>query len=253
MPTDYYFGYYFYSPRGRFEPCGMFSLPHIISVIVCIVLIALVLVLTSKKIDRNKLKCCYKITFFLLVILETIKIIHSIIYGDYYLDAWFPLSYCGLFIFALGMAGYGNGRIEFAGETYITYGCPIAGVAFLMFPTTSLMDFPVWHFFSLYSLLFHSLMIYFGVLLLLKEKKLMLNKYLCYICFVVLFSLIAIGLNVQYNSNLMNLREPYNIPIEFLQNLYNNTAWGYTIVVLGAYCIIPPLIALLTGKFKDKN
>ncbi len=250
MPSDYYFGYYFFAPAGRFDPCGMFTIPHIVSSVLCIAVIFVLLYCNRNKLDAVRSDSFIKKTAMILTVLETIKITHSFVYGDLYLDAWFPLSYCGLFIFALWMSLSKNDFIKNAGNAFISYGCPIAGIAFLIFPTTSLMNYPIWHYFSLYSLLFHSYMIFMGISSILQEKRLTAKAYTGYMSFVFTFSFIAIILNSIFQCNLMNLREPYNIPIQFLQDSHTLSPLLYTMIVLFAYAIIPLFISLLTGKIK---
>lgn len=245
------FLYYFYAPTGRFEACGMFTASHLIAVAICV---ALIICFALYCIKTNKLQTNIFMRYvaIILTILELIKIAHSFIYKELHLDAWFPLSYCGLFIFAAWMSGFGRKNIKNAGEAYITYGCPIAGIAFLIFPTTSLMSFPVWHFFSLYSLFFHSVMIFSGIIMLYKEKRLNKESFLNYTYFVIGFSIPAIIINSIKGSNLMNLRMPYNIPIDFLQQLYDFTPAAYTVLVLICYTIIPFAVGGICGKIKRK-
>ncbi len=232
------FLYYFYAPNGRFEACGMFTLSHIVAVFISIALIVVAL-LFLRKIDEVKKLRLTRLIAIILTVLEAIKILHSFIYKDLHLDAWFPLSYCGLFIFAAWMYGFGNRIIKKSASDFISYGCIIAGVAFLIFPTTSLMSYPAWHFFSLYSLFYHSVMIVFGIIFLKDRQKLNKKDYFGYSSFVIIFAFIAIILNCIYGSNLMNLREPYNIPIAFLQNAYSILPTSYTLITLVGYLIIP--------------
>ena len=241
---------YFFAPNGRFEPCGMFSSHHIIASCFCALAVIFLVVLQRKNIIKfNKTKT-YKFCAILLTVLETVKISHSFIYGDYYLDAWFPLSYCGLFIFALWMAGFGNNRIKMMGEVFISYGCPCAGIAFLIFPTTSLMIFPIWHYFSLYSLFFHSLMIFVGIVTLSFEKQFTVKSFFNYAVFVITFSIPAVIINSAFNSNLMNLREPYNIPIQLLQNIYTSCGICYTLLAVFCYMLVPIVVAFIFRKIK---
>lgn len=252
MPSDYYFGYYFYAPNGRFEPCGMFTLQHIIAAFICIAVIIASFVIFKEKLKGSAKTKVIRATAIILTILESIKIAHSFIYSNLNLDAWFPLSYCGLFIFASWMSGFGKSHLKRAGETFIAYGCPIAGIAFLIFPTTSLMSYPIWHYFSMYSLLFHSAMIFTGIIFQKEEPMLTKYSYICYAGYVLVFCIIAISLNCIFCSNLMNLREPYNIPISFLQNLYSTFNFGYTILVVVAYLAMPLLMGIICGKIKRK-
>lgn len=250
MPIDYYFGYYFFAPNGRFEPCGMFTIPHIVSALICIFIVVFVLIKTNCKIKGAKSLKLLKTSALVLTVLEAIKISHSFIYGDHYLDAWFPLSYCGLFIIALWLAGFGSAKMKAIGKAFISLGCPFAGIAFLIFPTTSLMSYPIWHYFSLYSMFYHSLMIFVGITIFREDKHLSFEKYLNYAVFVLPFSALAIAINTFATSNLMNLREPYNIPIDFLQNLYADFPPGYIALVLVIYMLIP-LITLSIAKIQQ--
>jgi uncharacterized membrane protein YwaF len=256
MPHEngYYFGYYFYAPQGRFEPCGMFTVEHIISALICLVAIACLIVFLYKRnigIEANRK--IVRISAVVLTVLEIIKITHSFIYGDFHLDAWFPLSYCGLFIYALWMAGFGRGKVKRCGEVFIAYGCAFAGLMFLIFPTTSLMLFPIWHYFSLYSLLFHSVMIFVGMRLLYAEHRFKKSTFLYYFVYVLFFAIISIIMNSVFGCNLMNLREPYNIPIQLLQDIYNAFNPAYTVIGLTIYMLVPLIMALIFGKLKNKN
>ena len=67
-------------------------------------------------------------------------------WGYYNIDSWFPLSFCGLFIYALWICGFGKGIIKEAAQCYITCGAFFAGLAFLFIPATSLMSFPIFHY-----------------------------------------------------------------------------------------------------------
>jgi len=256
MPKESRFqlGYYFFAPRERFVPCGMFSTDHIVASIISIVFVAIMLLLNKKRIlTFNKIRT-FRISAILLTILEAIKISHSFIYGDYGLDNWFPLSFCGLFILALWMAGFCKNKLKRIGEVYLAYGCPFAGVAFLIFPTTSLMLFPVWHYFSIYSLFFHSLMVYVGFSALLDEERLDRTSYLYYLIFFTIFAVIAIILNTVFGSNLMILREPFNIPIQSLQNIYMSSQTCYTLVAIYIYLAIPlTTIPIINAKRKFKK
>ncbi len=251
--NEYDFGYYFYAPQGRFESCGMFTLEHIVSALICLFAVAFLLIRFNKNNVEASNRKIVRISAVALTVLEIIKIVHSFIYGDYHLDAWFPLSYCGLFIYALWMVGYGKGKIKRCGEVFIAYGCAFAGLMFLIFPTTSLMLFPIWHYFSIYSLLFHSLMMFVGVRLLLAEQKFNKSTYLYYFGYVLFFATISIIMNCIFGCNLMNLREPYNIPIQILQDIYSAFNPAYTVIGLIIYMLVPLLMSAVFGKFKNKN
>lgn len=246
-------GNYLFAPNGRFEPCGMFTAPHIIAVFICFLIIITSIIILKRKANEKLLKLLCKVSAPLLTVLELLKMTHSFINGDLNLDAWFPLSFCGLFIIAAWLSGYSHSRLKNFGDVFIAYGCPVGGITFMILPTTSLMSYPIWHYFSLYSLLFHSLMILLGVLFLINEGRLTRKRYLTYIEFIVFFSVISITMNAIWGCNIMNLREPYNIPIAFMQNMFSAFPPLYTAFVLTGYLLIPAVIGGLCGKIRKTD
>ena len=72
-------------------------------------------------------------------------------------------------------------------------------------------------------MLFHTLMIYMGVLYLfkleIKLEKIMFKEFAKLYCF---FAVIAIFLNSFYGSNLMLLKKPFKIPVPFLHKLFSS-------------------------------
>lgn len=238
----------FASP-GQFEACGMFTLPHIIATFICVMLIVTVVcVVKHYNINVNK-----KTTFILsvvLTVLELIKIAHSFCNGLTNPDSWVPLSFCSLFMYSSWIRTFGKGFVKECADTFTVYGCVVGGTAFLIFPATSLMSYPVWHYLSLHSLIYHSLMVIFGLIALLDKKRFEKRDMIAFCTFVYTFSAVSIVLNSIIGSNFMALRQPYNIPIVFLQNLYKNVPWAYTLLVLFAFMLIPPVIATISGKMK---
>ena len=120
----------------------------------------------------------------------------------------------------------------------------------MIFPTTSLMSYPIWHFLSVFSMLFHSLMIFIGLTLFLHKRQLTLFGWISYTVYISLFGIVAIALNRIIGTNLMNLREPYNIPISPIQALYSASPRAFTIIVLAAYIAVPIFTAAITGRIR---
>jgi uncharacterized membrane protein YwaF len=71
-----------------------------------------------------------------------------------------PLYYCSLVLYMGPFAACGM-RI---GKVFCATGALIGGAVFLLFPTTSLLRYPVWHFISLHSFLWHGAMVYLALL-----------------------------------------------------------------------------------------
>ncbi len=243
----------FFSPRDVGDPCGMFTTAHIISLIICLVLIGLGIYLSRKVKDKNVFTII-KVISIMVTILEIIKIGYNFYYGYTYLDSWFPLAYCSLFIYATWMSGFGKGIICNIGNVFLVYGGIIAGLGFLIFPSTSLQIHPIFHYLSMYSMLFHSLMVYIGILLLVKNIVVInKNNYGIYILFCLFFMIISLIINKIYDCNMMFLKEPFNLPIDFLKNVQKKIPWLYSVIIMVVYFIGPPLGAYILSIFKTKE
>ena len=247
-------GSLFFAPLDAYPAAGMFTTPHLISLVVCLIILLVALKASLKKSWEQVMKLT-RVIAIVVTILEGVKIAYNFYYGYTWLDAWFPLSFCSLFIYATWFSGFGKGTIKKVGDAFIVMGCLLGGIGFLLLPTTSLMRYPIWHFLCLYSLLFHMLMIYLSVLYL-WHRCVPINRY-TYVYFSVYFlisALICIGLNTIYDSNLMILREPYNVPFKFIQEIKAQSQMAYTCLATLAYLIGPGLFALGTsGWLKEKK
>ncbi len=235
-----------FSKPGTYKAVGMFSTTHIISIFACLFLIVLAVVLT-----RNMKKQTYftmlKVFSVVLTCLELFKIIWSIANGQTGLNAWMPLYFCSLFIYSLWLTWFKNKEIRDFGLSFIAMAGVIAGLAFIIFPTTSFNNYPIWHFQCLYSMLYHSTFVYSSIMLF-RTKAVEINYKLSlkYIIFCLIFMILAIIINVNFNSNLMFLNNPSVIPIPILRTIYNFSHLLYTTIIMVVYM----LMALVTGVYK---
>lgn len=229
----------FWAPRKAYEPVGMFTSGHMILLMLCLIMLVII-VFISRKIEASRIKAITRGMAILMTLLEGIKIYFSFYWGYTWLNAWFPIAYCSIFMYALWLSGYGKGKWREMGDAFLGGVCIVAGGAFLLFPSTSLMMYPMWHYLSLYSMFFHTLMIYTGIMYLWKlDIKLDKAKYKEYVKLYLFFAIIAIVLNTLFDSNLMLLREPFKIPIPFLHQLFKDSSWLYTTVVFLVYLFAP--------------
>lgn len=230
---------HFWAPRKAFEPVGMFTEGHMFLLIICLSILV-GLIYSSRNITKNSIVKITKVLAVVMVILEGIKICYSFYWGYTWLSAWFPIAYCSIFMYALLLRGYGKGKWIKIGEAFLAGGCIMGGTAFLLFPSTSLMMYPVFHYQCLYSMFFHTLMIYVGIMYIWK-MDIKFNKagYKEYCKIYLFFGSIAVVLNTLFESNLMLLREPFKIPIPFVHKMFMDAPWTYTIFVFLAYLIGP--------------
>ncbi len=229
---------HFLSPHDEdlYPPCGMFTLAHYISMSIIIVLIVIGLYFTIKSKNFDVKKTC-RIFAIIVTTLELCKISFSLfINKSDKLNAWLPLAYCSIFIYTLYLAGFGKGKIEKTGYAFLTGGGLIAGAAFLLFPTTSLTLYPVYHFQSIYSMLFHGAMVYIALTILIKQVYIMVPKdTIYYIVYISVYTVPAIILNIIFDCNFMFYDNPYRMPIQLVVDIYNYSNVLYTIFIYFAF------------------
>ena len=246
-----------FAPRDSalYPPCGMFTVGHFVTLALVLLLVAVGWYF-CRRVTTDKLCLMTKYTAITVTALEAIKIAYNLGYGYTHLDAWLPLSFCSLFIYATWLAGFGKGIWEKLGKGFLVGGCPTAGFLFLIFPTTSLQMHPIYHYLCIYSMIYHGAMLWLGGLYLSKQTDVLTFKPLIYYAsFFAAFAIPSIVLNSVANCNMMFLREPFNIPLKFVENIYNFSHPLYTISIFIAYlaCYIVSFgaYALLTYR-KEK-
>ena len=246
---------YFFAPRdsANFEPCGMFTAGHIISSSIFIVLVIVALIFTVKMSEKSFTKLL-RIFAIVITALEIVKIIYNFSYNYTRVDAWVPLAFCSIFIYSLWLSAFAKGFLKKAGDIFLAVDL-YAGLFFMIFPTTSLMLHPIFHYLCIHSLLFHSSMIYIGFMVIIRNLvKPGKTTFLTYVLYLAIFSIIAIIINTIYNSNLMFYSAPYNMPIKLVVDIYNFSPVLYSIFIFFAYSALY-LLYFITYKiiFKIKK
>ena len=245
-----------FSSKGTYAPVGLFSIAHIISIIVCFVLIALAVVFTRKLSNKTYFKLL-KIFAIVLTLLELFKIVWNLAQGYTHVNRWVPLYFCSLFIYSLWFSTAKNEFVKQLGLAYIACASIVAGAIFVIFPTTSFSDYPLFHFQCIYSMLFHSVMVYSGIMLFVTRAfKLDLKAVGRYCVYCLIFMSAAIALNVFSKGNLMFLANPGNIPLPFLWNIYNFSKVLYTFLIAFAHMLLGLVvfgITKLTSKTHAKK
>lgn len=244
----------FWAPRDVYAPTGMFTKGHLTLLILCLALLA-VLLRESKTMTKGQVIKLTRVLAVLMTVLEGTKIFFNLSKGYTWINAWMPIAYCSIFMYALWLSGYGKGVWKQYGDSFLAGAGIIAGASYLLFPSTSLMMYPMWHYLCLYSMFFHTLMIYVGLLYLKKlEIQLDWALYCKYTKLYLVFAAIAVWCNTLYDSNLMLLRHPFQIPVKLLHTLYERSPWGYTGLVFFVYLIVPYWItALLCNSFRKNT
>lgn len=233
--------------------CGGFSIGHLVFLIFCIFLIIIGVILTVKYVqDMNKFLLSIGIGALLF---ELIKIVWGTSVNRY--EVWveyLPLWFCSLFVPASILASVTKGRVRHLAISFMFYGGIVGGVAYLLFPTTSLYKFPAFHFLSFHSMLYHTMMVYTGLVIMIKKLIVpSLKDFLPYFIFTTVFCIISYVINQIYDTNFMFLNETSNNDI--LKLLMNLTKGFYPVALtlfqnIGTFFISLGIFKLV--KIKNK-
>lgn len=136
-------------------PYAPFSAAHIAVTLTAFVLVALAVRFIRRQHSRSRLAltgCVYGF----LVLLNILRLVWESAAGEFDIRTSLPLELCGLQMFILPPALFSRGR--FGGwmrEFAFSYGT-LGFVLSLIMPFTTLYDYPVWHFRTMQSVLYHS-------------------------------------------------------------------------------------------------
>ena len=221
----------FFAKPGKYQPCEMFSIGHLILFIMTITAVILLLKSTIK-IDKKDVNKIIKKTTFILWILEIIKIIFNFAVGNAKNpNNYIPLYYCSLILYAGLLSSFAKGKLKKIGDIFIATGSIIGGLFFLCCPNTSLTMYPMFHYISIQSFVFHGAMLYLGILVnITKYIDLKISDIKYYATLIVSISFISCIVNNILNTNFMFISKNFpGTPVEFI---FNNTGKLFTFVMI---------------------
>lgn len=241
----------FLAKPGVYEPCGLFTVNHLILFLVttACIFVAVKLTKVDKKEDVKKIIKSLTITIWILEIIKTIFVIYS---GDGKdINKMVPLYYCSLLLYSGLLSSFGKGVAKRMGDVFLATGGIIAGFVFIILPTTSLPDYPAWHFISVHSFFFHGTMVYLGVIMN-KFKYIDLKisdiKYYAFLIFVICVG--AYIVNSKYGSNLMFISQDFpGTPVTIA---YHYLGKGFTVAMCLSQMTLPFLAMFGIIKIKEK-
>lgn len=226
----------FFAKAGIYEPCGIFTVQHFILMGITFIGIIIALKYTVNKKDVQQI--IKKCTIF-VCICETIKIIFKIVnYGISNINNYVPLYYCSLLIYAGLFSSFGKGNLKRVGNVFLAIGGMIGGLVFIIFPTTSLPTYPILHFLSIHSFVYHGIMVYLSLLINLTNYIQLEKKDIIYYSgFVGITCVLAYIVNNIFDSNLMFISKNFpGMPIEII---FNWAGKYFTIVMSLAQMFLP--------------
>jgi len=240
----------FFSPREDVIPGELFSISHLIIFIIFIILIIIGLYL-SKNLKRIKVKKLTKIIGIIVAVLEIGKITYNFITGAFLLDQWVPLSFCSIFIYSCLISGFSNKGCKYS-DAFIGSVAFVSGLAYLVFPTTSLTEVPAWHFLCIHSFIYHSLMVYLGLIYLINGiGKPNIQNFKYFASYTAIFVILALVLNKIYGTNLMLLMDQFGIYPTVINKLVKYHL--YTPLAVLVYMFLPYGISYFVSKLIYKS
>ena len=241
----------FFSKPEEYEPCGIYNIKHLILFLLTATCIALAVKFT--KIEKKEdIKNIIKKSTLIIWLLEISKIIFVALIGrGKEINKIVPLYYCSLLLYSGILSSFGKGMLKKMGDVFLSTGGIVAGIVFLLFPTTSLPEYPMIHFISLHSFFFHGTMIYLGIIInKYKYVDLKLRDIKYYSLLIFIICILAYVVNTKYASNLMFISQDF--PGTPISKIYNSTGVLYTPIMCLAQMTLPFLIVYGVLKFKEK-
>ena len=159
----------FFSLPYQYPPAGLFSRWHLLLLSVTACLIAAGLWL-SRNMMPMAVRRTVRIVTACLWGLELVKILFVLfVTGSKNPNEFVPLYYCSITLYAGLLSSLGSPLLMRVGDAFIAMGGIVGGAVFLLMPTTSLPQYPAFHFISWHSFLLHGTMVYLGLLLLVRR------------------------------------------------------------------------------------
>lgn len=191
----------FFSLPNEYEPAGLFSVWHFLLLAVTAALVAIALYCSRHMSDRA-VRRTVRVATGVLWGLEIAKILFVLLVtGSTNPNDFIPLYYCSLILYAGVFSSCFGGLLRRVGDCFIATGGLVGGVVFLLLPTTSLPRYPAFHFISWHSFLLHGLMVYLGLLLLMRGIYRLQFKDIRYCAALVsVMCLLALIFNTVYDS-----------------------------------------------------
>lgn len=184
--------------------------------IISVFLITILLILLRKS-SKVKVLKIIRITSIFLTLFYITKTAWESVY-DIKLSGSFnrgllPLDTCSIIMLAGLIAGFGKGKIKNYSESWIMTGSVVGGIANMLF-LNAFKYYPFFSFGAFYSMIWHFLMVFLGLLLIVTnyakiEYKTIIKGFL----FHLVISLIIIPIDFIYNFDFMLYKDLGGIPI----------------------------------------
>ena len=242
-----------FSKLGEREASGIFSLGHFVLFGLSVVGICIALKLTKNKTKDDVKEIIKKSTLFLWI-LEFIKIGFNLVTGNAdNPNTYIPLYFCSLTLYAGLLSAFGKGTLKRVGDVFFATGGIVAGTSFMIFPITSLTNYPAFHFISIQSFVLHATMVVVGFIINRAEYIEYDNRDFKYFFGIItVCTVLAYIVNLKLGTNLMFISQ--NFPGTLIEPIYNSTGKLFPLVMFLPQATLPFfIITYLNKKTKTKK
>ena len=116
---------------------------------------------------------------------------------------------------------FGKGFIKKVGDVFLATGGIVGGVLFLLLPTTSITMYPMFHYITIQSFIYHGAMVYLGIVINKSDYvELKAKDIIYYSSLLLVMCIIAYIVNLKFESNLMFISRDFpGTPIGLIYKL----------------------------------
>ena len=238
------------------------GLAQYIYLIVSIILLVILLIILKKS-SKEKVLKIIRITSLFLIGFYILKTSWESVY-DIELNGTFntgllPFDSCSIIMIAGVISGFAKGKIKKYADAWIATGSIVGGIATMLY-LNAFKYYPFWSFGAFYSMIWHFLMVFLGLLLIVTNYveinyKTLIRGFI----FHLVISLIVIPIDFIFDFDFMMYKSLGGIPIfENVASIFTNQGLQILnpIMMLLLYFIafnIVLLISLLINKFNHKK
>ncbi len=228
----------FFEMTDKLVPCGIYSWEHFLLLGLTLTCVFFAVKFSAGK-NAKEVRTTIKRVIVFLWFLEIVKIVLTVqSYGWYEVNKYIPLYFCSLILYAGLLSGFAKGKMRRIGDVFLSTGAIVAGLIFLLYPLTSLPNYPLFHFISLHSFVLHGLMLYLGLLIhATKYIELKKEDIKYYASLILTISAVAYVFNHYTGGNLMFISQ--NFPGTFIEPIYNCTGLFFPIVMITVQAVLP--------------
>ncbi|MCH3961507.1 MAG: YwaF family protein [Solobacterium sp.] len=228
----------FFSRMGEYEAGGLFSIGHFLLLGLTVGGICLALNHTLQY-SYQKIRALVKRLIVFLSALEIMKIYFNFHIGNgCELMSWVPLYFCTICIYAGWLSCFCHGTVQHLGDVFLATGSLIGGICFLLYPSSSIMLYPTFHFLTIHSFLYHGMMVFIGILMNRSGLvQLQAGDLKYYMFYVTAFCMLAWAINLRCHTNFMFISDTF--PGTLLDIPYRILGPLYTPVSIAVQAVIP--------------